>query len=225
MSVTLRAEERDDDCASVELVITDTGIGMSDQFLVSDLFTPYKQADSNSVGTGLGLSIVKQIVKDMNGQLSIQSKLQQGTKVSVTLDTELFQRDVQSMDADLDFRTQLASVDIQQFHLLTVDNNIGLSQNQATEALGLSVCKTAAEWLQCAITTGPRCDKLLRRGVCAVAEDDLVRLGKLQPAVLSAVMAALSREEAQLIVIVSNFRSRSLCFKEYNVQPLFLQQP
>ena len=47
----------------IELIIQDTGIGMSRQFVTSGLYTPYKQANSNSTGLGLGLSIVKQIVK------------------------------------------------------------------------------------------------------------------------------------------------------------------
>ncbi|MCG9641074.1 transporter substrate-binding domain-containing protein [Vibrio sp. Isolate34] len=69
-------------------MVKDTGIGMSTSQL-NDAFKPFTQAD-NSIersygGTGLGLSIVDQLVKNMGGKIMVESALNQGTSIEVTL--------------------------------------------------------------------------------------------------------------------------------------------
>jgi signal transduction histidine kinase len=44
----------EDEIVKVALVVEDTGIGMSRDFLSNDVFVPFRQADSHSPGTGLG---------------------------------------------------------------------------------------------------------------------------------------------------------------------------
>jgi signal transduction histidine kinase/CheY-like chemotaxis protein len=74
------------------ITITDTGIGMSKDFLEHDLFQPFSQEHSeittNYAGTGLGLSIAKKLVELMHGDIAIESELGEGTKVIVTIDFE-----------------------------------------------------------------------------------------------------------------------------------------
>ncbi|GAA5904799.1 hybrid sensor histidine kinase/response regulator [Sporobolomyces salmoneus] len=74
----------------VAIVVEDTGIGMSSDFLrEGQLFTPFKQADSFSVGVGLGLSICDSIIKRLGpGRLDVTSELGVGTEVSITLPIE-----------------------------------------------------------------------------------------------------------------------------------------
>ncbi|PNY23534.1 Uncharacterized protein TCAP_06522 [Tolypocladium capitatum] len=69
----------------VKMTITDTGRGIGDDFLRNDLFKPFLQEDQLSPGTGLGLSIVKQIISQLDGSISVQSRLGIGTTVSVSL--------------------------------------------------------------------------------------------------------------------------------------------
>lgn len=49
--------------STISLTVTDSGKGISEEFLKTHLFTPFAQEDSLSPGTGLGLSIVKHIGK------------------------------------------------------------------------------------------------------------------------------------------------------------------
>jgi len=65
--------------ACVTLTITDTGKGISSDFIRSKLFTPFAQENSLSSGTGLGLSIVKSIVALLEGEIAIKSELGRGT--------------------------------------------------------------------------------------------------------------------------------------------------
>jgi signal transduction histidine kinase/CheY-like chemotaxis protein len=70
----------------VELVVTDTGIGIS-QDQLSLLFQPFSQADESTTrkygGTGLGLSIVKELVDILGGTIDIQSNPNKGVKVTI----------------------------------------------------------------------------------------------------------------------------------------------
>jgi len=64
----------------VVLTITDTGRGISSEFLRSKLFTPIAQENSLSSGTGLGLSIVRSIVALLEGDITIDSEVGRGTR-------------------------------------------------------------------------------------------------------------------------------------------------
>ncbi|KAF5010445.1 hypothetical protein FDECE_3414 [Fusarium decemcellulare] len=71
--------------AMVVLTVSDTGKGISDEFLHNKLFVPFSQEDSLNVGTGLGLSIVKRIATSLGGSVSVRSHIGKGTTVSVSL--------------------------------------------------------------------------------------------------------------------------------------------
>ena len=72
--------------------ITDTGIGMSEQFL-QHIFDPFTQenTDARSVyqGTGLGMTIVKGLVEQMQGTIAVSSKENIGTTFIITIPFEI----------------------------------------------------------------------------------------------------------------------------------------
>lgn len=72
----------------VTLTVTDTGKGISEEFLRGKLYTPFAQEDALAVGTGLGLSIVRSLVKALNGSIRIRSRPGEGTVVTVSLPLE-----------------------------------------------------------------------------------------------------------------------------------------
>jgi signal transduction histidine kinase len=86
--ITLEATEMEDlhtggetiPRSMVTVTVTDTGRGISADFLRSKLFTPFAQENSLSSGTGLGLSIVRSIVALLEGQITIDSELGRGTR-------------------------------------------------------------------------------------------------------------------------------------------------
>lgn len=71
-----------------QLVVEDTGIGMSEEFQ-KHLFDPYSRETAFSahpvLGSGLGMSIVKILVQQMSGEISVERKLGEGTRFTVTL--------------------------------------------------------------------------------------------------------------------------------------------
>lgn len=69
----------------IKLLVTDTGQGMSPEFLRNKVFTPFAQENAKSAGTGLGLSIVRSLVTMLKGEIDIKSIVNVGTVVVVTL--------------------------------------------------------------------------------------------------------------------------------------------
>ena len=66
--------------------VVDEGIGISDVDL-KRLFTPFERMDNAQQieGTGLGLNISQRLLKLMDGTIKVSSKLNTGTRISVTL--------------------------------------------------------------------------------------------------------------------------------------------
>lgn len=71
--LTVGLKNRGDD---LELSIVDTGYGMTPEILAS-LFTPFFSTKEG--GTGLGLTICKGLIEQHRGEISIDSKVGQGT--------------------------------------------------------------------------------------------------------------------------------------------------
>ncbi|KAF5026608.1 hypothetical protein F66182_1281 [Fusarium sp. NRRL 66182] len=82
---SLSSNNVDSNKCVVRISVTDTGQGISPDFLRNDLFKPFSQENHLSHGTGLGLSLVKKIVASMGGKISIESKANVGTTATVTL--------------------------------------------------------------------------------------------------------------------------------------------
>lgn len=84
------SQEEIPDSEQIRLVarISDTGIGMSDEFM-EKMFVKFERATDTRInktsGFGLGLSIAKQLVELMDGTLEVQSKVDEGTTVCIRL--------------------------------------------------------------------------------------------------------------------------------------------
>lgn len=101
VSVDLREEHSDvTGCIKLIYVVSDTGIGMSPEFM-ENMYKPFsRQVDSrvNSIqGTGLGLAITKQMVDLIGGTIDCQSEQGKGTTFTVTLDIPVADRQREDM--------------------------------------------------------------------------------------------------------------------------------
>ena len=71
-----------------KIVVADTGIGMSEEYLphIFEEFTRERTStESHVTGTGLGLPIVKSLVDLMGGTINVESKIGQGTRTTIVL--------------------------------------------------------------------------------------------------------------------------------------------
>ena len=97
----------------IQTKVTDTGIGMSEDFLPSlfDLFTRERNTTLSKIpGTGLGMAIVKNFVDLMNGSIEVESKLGKGSTFTITIphklaDKDYTYRNIESLnECDIDFK-------------------------------------------------------------------------------------------------------------------------
>ena len=129
VSVDMREEESSvPGCIRLIYTVSDTGIGMSPEFMET-MYQPFsRQTDSrvNSIqGTGLGLAITKQMIELMGGEIDCRSELGKGTTFTVTLDIPVADRQREDM--------QLGPIDV----LIVDDDEILLQTAVDTlESLG-----------------------------------------------------------------------------------------
>lgn len=94
--IHIEEQKRINGYARLLFVISDTGIGMSEEFM-SKIFEPFEQEAQdnarNNVGSGLGLSIVYNLVNLMNGIIEVESERGKGTKFKVNLPFKLVDYD------------------------------------------------------------------------------------------------------------------------------------
>ncbi|PYH71762.1 sensor histidine kinase/response regulator, partial [Aspergillus vadensis CBS 113365] len=80
-----------------QLSITDTGCGISPDFLEHHLFKPFAQESILTEGVGLGLSVVKQLVTYLGGEVEVKSDVGIGTQMDVYIPVD-FVEDASAMD-------------------------------------------------------------------------------------------------------------------------------
>jgi len=89
--VELRAEISRSEPSTLQLTVSDNGIGMG-RDVRERLFEPFSQGESSTTrrfgGTGLGLAICKRIVVSMRGKIAVTSEVGGGTSFTVTLPIE-----------------------------------------------------------------------------------------------------------------------------------------
>lgn len=78
-------EGTDVDPRYISLIVADSGVGMSREFLKYHLFTPFMQEDNLISGTGLGLHIVKNLVESLHGNISVESMQHEGTRITINI--------------------------------------------------------------------------------------------------------------------------------------------
>ncbi len=104
VSVDMSEEESEKPgCVRLTYKVSDTGIGMTPEFM-ANMYQPFsRQTDSrvNSIqGTGLGLAITKQVVDLMGGSIDCQSEQGKGTTFTVVLDIPISDRQRDDMKLD-----------------------------------------------------------------------------------------------------------------------------
>ena len=119
--------------------ISDTGIGMSEDF-TKVIFEEFSQEDYGARtqyhGAGLGMAIVKKYVDMMGGTISIQSKKHVGTTFTVDIPLEITDKELNKSDADLSEKVNLAGVNV----LLAEDNELNAEiATVLLEELGMNV--------------------------------------------------------------------------------------
>ena len=132
------------------LKITDTGIGMSPEFM-KHMYSRFSRATdirtSYINGHGLGLAIVRELVEMLNGTITADSRLGEGTSFCVKLNLPY----VDAAEASLPREQEAAGTDCcQGMHLLVAEDN-KLNYEVASLLLGMQgiSCERAVDGADC----------------------------------------------------------------------------
>lgn len=91
VSLSVHLAKKEMTTCRLQFVVTDTGIGMSEEQL-SQIFKPFDQGESSINrrfgGTGLGLSIAKNLLDLMGGEITVESTPEQGSRFTIQLELE-----------------------------------------------------------------------------------------------------------------------------------------
>ena len=72
------------DSKKISIHVEDNGTGIKNEHR-DKIFQPFYTTKETGKGTGLGLSISYGLIREINGEIDIQSKVQKGTIFSITL--------------------------------------------------------------------------------------------------------------------------------------------
>lgn len=137
-------ELQEDQKVRVIAMISDTGIGMSEEYMneMYGKFTRETDTRINKVnGYGLGLSIVRQLVDVMKGTIEVKSKLGEGTAFTIKLDLPYTQ--LQAKEKDETAQLEFNETSCGGMHLLVAEDN-DLNYEVLSELL--SIHKIQCDW-------------------------------------------------------------------------------
>ena len=109
--------------AQICFVISDTGIGMSREYL-EHIFEPFTQelrgvsARTTYQGTGLGMTITKKLIDSMGGTIEIESEQGKGSVFTVVLPLEIAAKPKEEEESEAPKQMQIAGK-----HALLVEDN------------------------------------------------------------------------------------------------------
>lgn len=128
----------DKERAHYRFVISDTGIGMTEEFLdhVFDSFERDKnEALAGIQGTGLGMSITKRLVDIMHGNIEVESTLGEGSTFTVDLEFKKYEGDFEALvTAEAEQEQEATEITLDGKRILLVDDN-ELNREIASEIL------------------------------------------------------------------------------------------
>ena len=130
--------------AKYKFVVTDTGIGMAPEFLPR-LFEPYSRelrfSAQRAAGTGLGMPITKNLVAQMNGEITVDSHPGEGSSFTVVLP---FARASREGDGPEE-RPAAREVSLKGRRILLAEDN-EINMELATEILTMNGVQVTQAW-------------------------------------------------------------------------------
>jgi PAS domain S-box-containing protein len=115
ITVSVRLLNEDEENATIEFAVTDTGIGIPDEKM-GKIFDNFQQASSGTSrlygGTGLGLAIVKQLVEPQGGSIRVKSKPGKGSSFSFILSFLKTNADAESEAGLVELDTEIKNIKV-----------------------------------------------------------------------------------------------------------------
>lgn len=121
VSLNVICDQIDENDIKLTFEVEDNGIGIKEEDLntIFDAFYQTKESlNYYAGGSGLGLNICKNIIEQMDGLIHVDSKINEGSKFSITISFEIFSEDEKE--------EEFVKVKDERYVLVVDDNNINL---------------------------------------------------------------------------------------------------
>lgn len=216
-TLTLKVKQlkKKNDSVRLAFILSDTGIGMSQEFL-KRLYMPFEQATASTTakygGTGLGMSITFNLITLMGGTIHVESTEGVGTTFTVELPFGYKEKKADRSDT------------LPQLKVLVVDDDLGTCEHASLllEKMGLAV-----QWC----TSGREAVEKVREAHNAAAGFDVCFIDWQMPEMDGAEAAKRIREvagEDMLIIIISAYdwspieeKARQAGVNDFVAKPFF----
>ena len=145
VSLAVQANKLSDESMSITIIVTDNGIGISDDMLTR-LFKPFEQENSLVTsqygGSGLGLAIVNLLVTMMKGTITVKSKKNEGSVFTVNIVLPIAQTPIINQDTS-DANTPVNPLLFKGRKALIIEDNL-INLQILVEILGMFGMKTVS---------------------------------------------------------------------------------
>lgn len=143
--IALEVKQMDEgEYAKYKFVVADTGIGMTPEFLPR-LFEPYSRelrfSAKRAAGTGLGMPITKNLVDQMNGEITVDSRPGEGSSFTVVLPFARADREESRQPS----KPAAEEVSLKGRHILLAEDN-EINMELATEILSMNEVRVTQAW-------------------------------------------------------------------------------
>lgn len=141
----------DSETVSMHLRVSDTGIGMSTEFM-RRLFTPFEREQSATVskiqGTGLGMAICKSLVEMMHGEIQAESSQGKGTTFELEIPFKIADNneDIYLKALTGKHVLLLCDDDEQSEHVMAMLERLGIKADLARDALRSVMLLNDTSW-------------------------------------------------------------------------------
>lgn len=185
------------------ILIKDTGVGMTEEFIKYKLYQPFSQEHNryseSAVGSGLGLSIVRKLIDLMGGRIEVESTLHEGTTFTVYLDfVRVNPKEVDTLKQDKEDNKSQLKDSLDGINILIVEDH----------PINAKIAKKLLENMNCNVTWVDNGEKGVQAFKnSAINEFDVILMDIRMP-VLNGIEAtkmirSLSREDAKTVVIIA----------------------
>lgn len=145
VELTLEVLGRDGNIVHDCLTVSDTGTGMSEDFVNNQLYKPFSQENNeltnSASGTGLGLSIVKRLVELMGATISVKSELGKGTSFMINIDVECVEKPPEGDNTMQDVKMEKSDIKILEGKSILLAEDHALNAEIATKILQKAGCR------------------------------------------------------------------------------------
>jgi signal transduction histidine kinase len=209
---------------AVRLTVSDSGRGMSPDFLTHHLYSAFLQEDTTSPGLGVGLHLVNEIVKSLKGQIKVTSEVSRGTDVDVVLPVSRTDPSIPRSPLHASVKERLNGMTVSLFTKTALRKDIGDNLN-ISEGMLSSLERMVTDWFGLQVLTLDQLDHGNKVDFMIITEHEYRHLYRRGPNGLVPKNPEESQPSFPLIVLSARTSNWKRLGSRDDESIIFLTQP